>query len=121
MHPDDRCGYWFYFFRLIPGAFKCDRGEFVKALAAEGVEAGAGYIAVPLHRNPIFQKHGFFAGRWPIKELGLTSMDYTKWETPEAEGILKTGVKITIHEGMTEEYIRSVAQGIRKVARYYAA
>ncbi len=121
VHPADRCGYWFYFFRLIPGAFKCDRAEFVKALAAEGVEAGAGYIAVPLHRNPVFQKHGFFAGRWPIRELGLTSMDYSKWETPEAEAILKTGVKITIHEGMTEEYIVSVAQGIRKVARYYTA
>src|SRR2546422_8166177 len=62
VHPEDRCGYWFYFFRLKPGAFSCDRAEFVKALVAEGVEASAGYIPVPLHRNPVFQKHAFFAG-----------------------------------------------------------
>ncbi len=120
VHPEDRCGYWFYFMRLRLDAFSCDRSTFVKALAAEGVEASAGYISVPLHRNPVFQKHAFFAGRWPIKELGLTAMDYTKWETPEAESILKTGVKITVQEGMSEEHVLGVAKGIRKVARYFA-
>jgi len=88
-HPEDRCGYWFYFFRLKPGAFSCDRAEFVKALVAEGVEASAGYIPVPLHRNPVFQKHAFFAGGWPVRELGLTKMDYTTHKTPEAEAILQ--------------------------------
>ena len=121
VHPEDRCNYWFYMFRLKPGAFRCDRAEFVKALAAEGAPASAGYIPVPLHRNPVFLKHGFFAGRWPVRELGLTTMDYSKHETPEAEAILQTGIKVTIHEAMTEDYIVSVAEAIRKVGRYYAA
>jgi perosamine synthetase len=120
VHPEDRCGYWFYFFRVKPGAFKCERAEFVKALAAEGAPASAGYIPVPLHRNPVFLKHGFFAGRWPMREFGLTKMDYAKHQTPEAEAILQTGIKITIHEAMTEDYISSVAVAIRKVARHYA-
>ena len=115
----DRCNYWFYMFRLKPEGFRCDRAEFVKSLSAEGVPASAGYIPVPLHRNPVFLKHGFFAGRWPVRDLGLTSMDYSKHETPEAEAILRTGVKITIHEAMTDQYIASVAEGIRKVARHY--
>jgi perosamine synthetase len=121
VHPEDRCNYWFYMFRLKPGAFRCDRAEFVKALAAEGVPASAGYIPVPLHRNPVFLKHGFFAGRWPVRELGLTTMDYSKHQTPEAEAILQTGIKVVIHEAMTEDYVTSVAQAIRKVARHYAA
>jgi dTDP-4-amino-4,6-dideoxygalactose transaminase len=121
VHPEDRCGYWFYFFRLKPGSFKCDRAEFVKALTAEGAPASAGYIPVPLHRNPVFLQHGFFAGRWPVREFGLTKMDYAKHQTPEAEAILQTGIRITIHEAMTEEYITSVAGAIRKVARHYAA
>jgi len=121
VHPEDRCNYWFYFFRLKPEAIRCDRGEFAKALVAEGVEASAGYIPVPLHRNPVFTKHAFFAGRWPVHELGLTTMDYSKHQTPEAEAILRTGIKITIHEAMTEDYIASVADAIRKVARHYAA
>src|SRR3989454_2847188 len=117
VHAEDRCCYWFYFFRVKPDAFKCDRAEFVKALAAEGVEASAGYIPVPLHRNPVFLKHGFFAGHWPVREFGLTKMDYSKHQTPEAEAILQTGIHVTIHEAMTEDYIESVAEAIRKVAR----
>jgi dTDP-4-amino-4,6-dideoxygalactose transaminase len=120
VHPQDRCGYWFYFFRLKPGAFKCERSEFVKALVSEGAPVSAGYIPVPLHRNPVFLKHGFFAGRWPVRELGLTTMDYTKHETPEAEAILKSGIRVTVHEAMTDDYIASVAGAIRKVAQHYA-
>src|SRR2546422_5450915 len=35
VNPEDRCNYWFYFFRVQPDAFRCDRAEFVKALVAE--------------------------------------------------------------------------------------
>lgn len=118
---DDRCVYWFYMFRLRPSAFRCDRAEFIKALVAEGAEASAGYIPVPLYRNPVFLKHGFFAGRWPIREFGLTTMDYTKQSCPEAEAILQTGVRVTIHEAMNDDYILGVAAAIRKVASHYAA
>ena len=48
-------------------------------------------------------------------------MDYTKVSCPEAEAILKTGVRVTIHEGMSEAYVRSVAAAIRKVVGHYAA
>ena len=60
------------------------------------------------------------AGRWPVKEMGLTAMDYTKVSCPETEAILKTGVRVTIHEGMSEAYVRNVAAAFRKVARHYA-
>lgn len=121
VHAEDRCVYWFYFLRLDPAAFRCDRAEFVKALAAEGVSCSAGYIPVPLHREPVFQRHAFFAGRWPVRELGLTTMDYTKHQTPEAEAILRTGVRLVIDEAMTEDYIRAAAAAVRKVAHHYAA
>ena len=120
VHSEDRCGYWFYMFRLKPDEFRCNRAEFVKALAAEGVQTSAGYIPVPLHRNPVFTKHAFFSGRWPLREFGLTTMDYSKHQTPEAEAILSTGIKVTIHEAMTEKYVESVAEAIRKVVHHYA-
>jgi dTDP-4-amino-4,6-dideoxygalactose transaminase len=121
VHPEDRCGYWFYFFRLNGAALRCTREEFAKALAAEGVDSGLGYIPVPLYGNPVFQNHGFFAGRWPAREFGLTTMDYSKVRCPEAEAILKTGVRVTIHENMTEEYILAAAEALQKVARFYRA
>jgi perosamine synthetase len=117
----DRCTYWFYMLRLEPKGLRCDRAEFVKALSAEGVPASAGYIPVPLYGNPVFRKHGFFAGRWPVKEYGLTAMDYTKVSCPEAEAILKAGVRLTVHEGMSEAYVKSLAAAVRKVAGHYAA
>ena len=107
---------WFYFLRMQPGMFRCSRAELVAALAAEGVEASAGYIGVPLYGEPVFQKHGFFAGRWPVKEFGLTAMDYSKWHCPEVEAILKTGIRLTIHEAMTTDYILGAAEAVRKVA-----
>jgi dTDP-4-amino-4,6-dideoxygalactose transaminase len=118
---DDRCVYWFYMLRIQPERLRCDRAEFVEALSAEGAPVAAGYIPVPLYGNPVFQQHGFFAGRWPLKEMGLTAMDYSKTSCPEAEAILKTGVRVTIHESMSEEYIVSVAAAIRKVASHYVA
>jgi dTDP-4-amino-4,6-dideoxygalactose transaminase len=120
VHPQDRCVYWFYFMRFKTEAFRCNRAELVKALSAEGVSCSAGYINVPLHREPVFQNHGFFAGRWPVRELGLTTMDFTKHHTPEVEAILQNGIRFTIHEGMTEEYILQAAEAVRKVATHYA-
>jgi dTDP-4-amino-4,6-dideoxygalactose transaminase len=119
--PADRATYWFYMFRIDPSKLKCDRKQFVKALVAEGVPASAGYIPVPLYGNPVFQKHEFFAGRWPVKEMGLTTMDYSQVSLPETTKILETGVRMVLNEGMTESFATSVGDGIRKVAEHYAA
>ena len=108
-------------FRMRPEAFRCGRSEFTKALLAEGAPVSGGYIKVPLYGEPVFQKHGFFAGRWPVKEMGLTTMDFSKHKCPEAEAILETGIRVTITEHMPEEYILGVAAAIQKVARHYAA
>lgn len=117
----DIATYWFYMFRIDPMKFTCDRAKFVKALVAEGVQASAGYIPVPLYGNPVFQKHAFFAGRWPVKEHGLTTMDYSAVSLPETEKILETGIRIVVNESMTESYMRGVARAVRKVAEHYAA
>jgi dTDP-4-amino-4,6-dideoxygalactose transaminase len=120
VHKDDRCVYWFYMARLVPAKLRCERAEFVKALAAEGAAFSAGYIAVPVYGLPMFQNHSFFAGRWPVKECGLTTMDYTKVKCRESEAILKTCMLFRVNEAMDEDYIRSVAKAVRKVAKHYA-
>ena len=114
--PDDGCTYWFYMLRLEPSAFRVDRDRFVEAVAAEGVPASAGYIPSPLYRYPLFQNRNFFNGRWPIREMGLTEMDYRKVSCPEAEAILNTAVKIVINQAMSEDYVKKTAAAIRKVA-----
>jgi len=120
VHPEDRAVYWFYFFRMRPEAFRCGRSEFVRALLAEGASVRGGYIKVPLYGEPVFQNHGFFAGRWPVKEMGLTTMDFSKHQCPNAESMLTEGIRVPIYEYMTEDYILGVATAIRKVALHYA-
>jgi len=120
VHPEDRHVCWFYMFRIVPEAFKCDRSVFTRALMAEGASVSGGYIKVPLYGEPVFQNHGFFAGRWPVKEMGLTDMDFTKHKCPNAESLLVDGIRVYIKEYMTEEYILQVAEAIQKVARHYA-
>jgi dTDP-4-amino-4,6-dideoxygalactose transaminase len=121
VHAEDRCVYWHHMFRLRPEAFNHDRAGFAKALIAEGVVGGTGVMFGPLYAKPVFQQHGFFAGRWPIRELGLTTMDYTKHKCPEAEAIHETCIRLTLHEGMTEDYILETAAAIGKVAGHFAA
>jgi hypothetical protein len=47
-------------------------------------------------------------------------MDFSKHKCPEVEAILETGIRVTITEHMTEEYILGVAAAIQKVAKHYA-
>ena len=117
---EDRSTFWFYYFRLRLDRLRCSRAEFTDALRAEGAPCSAGYIPVPVYKLPYFQQHGFFAGRWPIKELGLTSMDYTKVICPEAEAILSSGVQCTLNESMDETLMREIGAAVRKVARHFA-
>jgi dTDP-4-amino-4,6-dideoxygalactose transaminase len=120
VHPQDRCVYWHHMLRLQPDSFRCDRAGFIKALIAEGVAASTSIMQGPLYKKAVFQNHSFFAGRWPIRELGLTTMDYTKQSCPEAEAIYQSGVHLPLHEGMTDDYILSVAAAIEKVARHFS-
>ncbi len=120
VHPEDRHVCWFYMFRIVPEAFKCNRSKFTHSLVAEGAGVSGGYIKVPLYGESVFQNHNFFAGRWPVKEMGLTEMDFTKHKCPNAESLLVDGIRVYIKEYMTEEYILGVAAAIQKVARHFA-
>lgn len=111
--------FWFYLFRLEEGAFSCDREQFVKALLAEGVLGQAGYIPMPIYQFDVFKNHHFFGGQWPVREGGLTTMDYRQVSCPQAEATLTSCVYLRLHEGMDEAYIDGVASALRKVAQHY--
>ena len=116
----DTHSYWFYLFRLEPGRFKATRDQFAAELAAEGVACTAGYIPRPVYQYPVFQNHNFFGGRWPVRELGLTKMNYRAVSCPVADAILQDGVKLTVNEAMTEAYVTKVVAAIRSVAQRLA-
>jgi len=114
--PGDKHSYWFYLLRLDLAALTVGRADFVEALKAQGVAASPGYIPMPVYRYKVFQNHNFFGGTWPARDLGATTMDYTKVHCPVAEAILQDCVVLPLNEAMSDGYIDKVARAIRTVA-----
>jgi perosamine synthetase len=112
----DTAAFWFYIVRLEADRFKGTRDEFVAALNTEGVVCVGGCIPKPVYRYPLFQNHNFFGGTWPIRDAGLTRMDYREVRCPHAEAMLDDSITITLNEAMTDAYVEKVAHAIRTVA-----
>jgi perosamine synthetase len=117
--PRDRWTCWFYMLRIDLEVLSCDLTTFNQALSAEGLPGHPGYIGTPIYKYPLFQNHHIFGERWPVKEMGLTDMDYTKVQCAEAEAILNTCLKLSIDETTTPEWVEEAAEAIRKVAAFY--
>lgn len=114
--PGDTHSYWFYLLRLDLAALKVGRAQFVADLRAQGVQAGEGYLPMPVYRYKVFQNHNFFGGTWPARDLGATTMDYTKVHCPVAAAILEDCTVLPLNEAMTDDYIDKVARAINTVA-----
>ena len=119
--PRDTHSFWFVLLRLERERFTCTRDEFVEALVAEGAQASAGYIPKPVYGYPLFQNHDFFAGGWPLRDAGLTTMDYRTVQCPVAETMLADGVSIPISPALTDEVVDQTAEALTKVSRHFAS
>jgi len=120
LDPRDTHSFWFCLFRVRPGALRCTRDEFVAALQAEGVTCAAGYIPRPVYGYPLFQNHDFFGGGWPLRDAGLTTVDYRTVRCPNAEAMLAEGISVPISPALTDEIIDQTAEAFAKVARHFA-
>lgn len=113
---DDVHSYWFYLLRLDLERFRIGRDEFAHALRSEGVQASPGYLPRPVYRYRVFQSHNFFGGRWPVRDFGLTVMDYTRVCCPVAEAILRDSIMLKVNEAMSDAYVDKVARAVRATA-----
>lgn len=118
--PRDTHSFWFVLTRLDLKRFRVSREELVAALVAEGASAVAGYIPKPMYRYPLFQNHDFFAGGWPLREAGLTTMDYRKVSCPVAEAMLNDSLSFPISPTMSDEFMDQTADAVAKVVRHFA-
>lgn len=115
IHPEDTHSFYNIFFRLELDELTVSRDEIYAALQAEGVNAREGGLSHPIYAYDLFQNHNFYAGTWPIRDLGLTTMDYTKVHCPEAEAFIKDSIHMPLNEALTESYIEKVAHAIKTV------
>ncbi len=117
--PEDTPTFYNYIFRLDLAELTGTRDQFVAALVAEGVKANS-YLPDPVYRYDLFQQHNFFAGTWPVRDFGLTAMDYTQVCCPESESFLQDCVHLPFNEAMTASYIDKVSLAIRTVAQRFS-
>ena len=119
--PGGECTYWFYWFCVDAPA----RAEFVKALNAEGLPSGAGYIPKPVYMYDVLREkktygdshfpYGYAPFRDPKNEI-----EYKEGLCPVTERLLKELVRIGLNEFWSEQDIRDAARAIQKVARHFA-
>ena len=86
--PGNEHVYHIYGLRFEPEeAEGLSRDTYVKALVAEGVPAGMGYVRQPIHLRRIFQEREYFSGRglpWSIAHREVT---YEQGDCPVAEDL----------------------------------
>ena len=116
----DYHSYWFYMVRLELACYSVPRAELCTALNAEGVAVGAGYIPRPVYAYPVFKNHNFFGGAWPVRDFGLTKMDYRQVKCPVAEAILDDCLVFKITEAMSDAYVEKVARAVTTVTKRLA-
>jgi len=115
--------YWLYPVKIDPSAFKVSLNEFVKALVAEGIPAGAGYTGIPLYMTSIFTEKKGYGGTgcpWTCPYYGR-EITYKKGLCPKTEDLLSKLITLPCNEYFTDEDIEDIATAIRKVAEYYRA
>jgi len=116
----DLHSYWFYMLRLELARFTASRADISAALNAEGVASTPGYMRSPIYRYPVFQNHNFFGGTWPVRDFGLTAMDYRSVNCPVAEAISDDCLVLKLNEAMSDAYIAKVARAVTTVTKRLA-
>ena len=107
--------YWMYPLRVT----KTTAEDFAKALTAEGVPAGAGYIGKPIYlcTEALTAKKTYGTSHCPF-DCPHTDrqIEYTEGMCPITEEALTRMVTFSFNENYTEEDIADIAEAIRKVA-----
>ena len=99
--------------------FSRPRAEIAAVLTAEGVPCGILLMRKAAYRWPVFHNHDIFGGTWPVRDAGLTAMDYRAVNCPVTESILADCMKLPINEAMSNAYIEKVAHAIRTVLKRF--
>lgn len=120
---DADCGcrstYYVYPLRYLPEALGIDRAEVARALIAEGLILGVGYVR-PLYFQPLYQtrtafKHGY---PWSAPENREIVTNYHPGSCPVAERLHFEQMLISEHvrPPHTREDVMDIARAVRKIA-----
>jgi dTDP-4-amino-4,6-dideoxygalactose transaminase len=115
-----RSTYYVYPLQFDAERFGAGRAEFVRAIAAEGLSFGEGYVQ-PLYLQPLYQrKLAFKQGYpWAAPENQASRPNYERGACPVAERLHFERMLVNEHvrPPQTHEDVLDIARGIGKVAK----
>jgi dTDP-4-amino-4,6-dideoxygalactose transaminase len=113
--------WWLYPISIDQSVLNATPAEFAKALGAEGVGAGVGYIGKPIYMSPVFQDTMTYGDSGcPFKCEFANPREYKMSDCPNTVKILENIITIPVNEFFTEKDTDDVAAAIDKVARHFA-
>ncbi len=114
--------FWLYPITIDEDVIGVNPEEFAKAVGAEGIPASQGYIKQPLYMFPVLRDKKTYGNSHCPFECPIYGQDieYGEGLCPTTEEILRKIITLPIRECFSMEDVEDMAQGIIKVAEYYA-
>ncbi|MGN6358757.1 MAG: DegT/DnrJ/EryC1/StrS family aminotransferase [Thermomicrobiales bacterium] len=118
----DHVTYWLYPLHYDAAALGVPVAEFCRALAAEGVPAGAGYVP-PVYHTPVLrelQTYGSSGFPFGSPYTTRTGAEYKEALCPMAEAMSARMLTLSDCEGFSDADVDDIDRALTKVATHYA-
>lgn len=115
------CSYWFYMLRVDAKKLGASIKDFVKAVTAEGVPIGLGYIPKPVYRYAMFENRAILRhSEFPLTNKELKRhYTYPEGLCPVAEAIIGTACRLPVNEFFTDQDVEETCEALEKVVRHF--
>jgi len=113
--------YWQYPITINEQVLSATPAEFAKALSAEGIPAGVGYIGRPLYMVKALREqiaYGSSHYPWRSADHGRR-YEYREDDCPNTLEILRRIIVLPCNEKYSDRDVQDIADGIAKVAAHY--
>jgi dTDP-4-amino-4,6-dideoxygalactose transaminase len=113
--------WWLYPLMIDEQVLSCSPKDFARALAAEGIGAGHGYIGRPIYMSPILQDKLTYGGSkcpFTCPYYGR-QRDYREEDCPNTVEILRRIITVPCNEFFTDSDVGDIAEAVNKVARAF--
>jgi len=121
VRPGCAHSYWQYPITINEQVIRATPAEFAKALGAEGIPAGVGYIGKPLYMSRALQEEAAYgSSHYPWHSADHSRYyHYQERDCPHTLEILRRIIVLPWNEKYTERDVQDIADGIAKVAEHY--
>ncbi len=121
IHEKALHSYWIYPFQIDEAALDCTTAQFAAAIQAEGLPWSTGYAGgIPICMYPALKEHRAYGdSAFPWEPPYGRSVEYREQDYPETCWAQQNTLVMSWNEGITEDDVEDMVQGITKVTTYY--